>query len=309
MRGDRPAELVIGSVQLGMAYGAANRTGQPGRDTALRLVRRAAEAGVSSFDTARAYGDAEERLGEALSGRKVHTTTKLSPLSDIPGDATRDMVRTAVDKSIAASVAALKRDSLDCLLLHRASHMTAFGGAVWERVHEHLAQGTVATLGVSVQTPSEAREALTHSTVRHLQFPFNLFDWRWRGAGVIAAISRRKDVTVHARSVFLQGVLASKDPEIWPHIEGVDAPALIGWLASQAETFGRLSAADLCLAYVRGQNWIDGVVVGMETEEQLETNLRLMIRPPLAPPDCAAIEASRPRVPAQFLDPSKWPPR
>ena len=28
--------------------------------------------------------------------------------------------------------------------------------------------------------------------------------------------------------------------------------------------------ADLCLAYVRGQSWIDGVVVGMETEDQLE---------------------------------------
>src|SRR5258708_22801048 len=71
MRNGRPAEFVMGSVQLGLSYGAANRTGKPPRDTALRLVRRAANAGVSGFDTARSYGDAGERLGAALAGRRA----------------------------------------------------------------------------------------------------------------------------------------------------------------------------------------------------------------------------------------------
>ena len=56
MRNGRPAELVMGSVQLGLSYGATNRAGKPSRDTALRLVRRAANAGVAAFDTARAAG-------------------------------------------------------------------------------------------------------------------------------------------------------------------------------------------------------------------------------------------------------------
>jgi aryl-alcohol dehydrogenase-like predicted oxidoreductase len=65
--------------------------------------------------------------------------------------------------------------------------------------------------------------------------------------------------------------------------------------------------ADLCLAYARGQGWIDGVVVGMETEDQLDDNLRLFVRPPLAPEDCALIERRIPRVPAALLDPAQWP--
>ena len=75
MRKARPAELVLGSVQLGLAYGAANRTGKPSRGQACRLVSRAVDAGITKFDTARAYGDAEERLGEALAhapGRSHH---------------------------------------------------------------------------------------------------------------------------------------------------------------------------------------------------------------------------------------------
>ena len=137
MQKARPAELVLGSVQLGLAYGAANRTGKPSHGAALRLVHRATDAGVTNFDTARAYGDSEDRLGEALVARKgIHTVTKLSPLSDLQPDAPPDEVCAAVDASIAASLEALRRDKLDCLLLHRASHMTDFGGVVWNRLVE-----------------------------------------------------------------------------------------------------------------------------------------------------------------------------
>ena len=307
MPSGQPAELIVGSVQLGLAYGAANRTGKPDRQTALRIVRRAADAGVGGFDTARAYGESEDRLGEALKGRRVPTITKLSPLSELPPDAPAEAVMAAVDGSIARSLGALQRDRLDCLLLHRAAHLSAFDGQVWRRLEHYLARGTIGSLGVSVQSPAEACEALVQPNVRHIQLAFNILDWRWAEANVIAVIRSKPSVTVHARSVFLQGVLTAGHPSVWPRVEGVDSPALISWLDSCATSFGRQNVADLCLAYVRGQDWIDGVVIGMETEEQLETNLALSTRPPLAPADCAAIEASRPRVPEQLLDPARWP--
>jgi aryl-alcohol dehydrogenase-like predicted oxidoreductase len=308
MGGDRPAELVIGSVQLGLPYGIANRSGKPERDVALRLVRQAADSGIGQFDTARAYGDAEERLGEALSGRRaVQTITKLSPLSDLPPDADRGVVRAAVDASIEGSLKALRLTYLPCLLLHRAAHLTAFRGAVWERLIEHLEQGTVRSLGVSVQSPAEALQSLAHADVRHIQLPFNLLDWRWHEAGVLTALAARPAVTVHARSVFLQGLLAANDAALWPRIPGVDPHAILSWLRETALAIGRESTADLALAFARGQSWIDGVVVGMETLDQLDANLRLATRPPLSSQACAEIEKTRPRVPAALLDPAQWP--
>ncbi len=303
------AELVLGSVQLGLSYGAANRTGKPPRAAALRLVRHALDAGISSIDTARAYGDSEERLGEALQGRMaVRTITKLSPLAGLAEDASREEARAAVDESIAHSLSALKRDRIDCLLLHRAAHMTSHGGAIWERLIELLEDGTVIALGVSVQSPAEALAALGCADVSHIQLPFNLLDWRWRETGVIARIKWRAHVTVHARSVFLQGLLAN-DARSWPPIAGVDAPALLQLLGGLAHEYDRENVADLCLAYARGQSWIDGVVVGMETEDQLEENLRLFVRPPLSAEDCAAIRQRVPRVPEALLDPARWPKR
>lgn len=304
----RGAELVLGSVQLGLSYGAANRTGQPSHASALRLVHRAVDAGVNNFDTARAYGDSEDRLGEALQTRKsVRTITKLSPLAHLEAGATREEVRDAVDASIAESLTALKRETLDCLLLHRAAHMTAFDGAVWERLLERLEDGALLSLGVSVSSPQEALAALDQPDVLHLQLPFNILDWRWREAGVIDRIRERAHVTIHVRSIYLQGILAANDPAVWPGIDGTDPAELIRYIDTFARAFGRDSAADLCLAYARGQDWVDGVVVGMETEEQLEQNLRLSILRPLSREACEEIEALMPRVPAQLLDPAQWP--
>jgi len=308
MPSQRPAELVMGSVQIGLDYGAANRTGKPSHEAALRLVRRAAESGVKTFDTARAYGDSEERLGEALAVTKpVRTITKLSPLADLTDRPSWHAVCAAVDSSIEQSRFALQREKLDCVLLHRAAHMTAYDGAVWARLLELRRAGTIASLGVSIQSPSEALTALASQDVDHIQLAFNILDWRWEETGVIAAIRRRGDVTVHARSIFLQGILASNDPTTWPRIPGVNAKELLATIADCAEEFGRESPADLCLAYARGQDWIDGTVVGMETEAQLDANLRLSIKPPLSREDCAWIEKMIPRVPERLLDPAQWP--
>lgn len=308
MRGSRPAELVVGSVQLGLAYGAANRTGKPGREAALSLVRRAADAGIDKFDTARSYGDSEDRIGEALMGRKaVRAITKLSPLDDVPPHAIASVVRGKVDESIEQSLAALRRDKLDCVLLHRAQHRIAWNGAVWDRLIELLEEGTILSLGVSVQSPAEALGALSCADVQHIQLPFNILDWRWRAAGVVERLGERSSVTVHARSVFLQGLLTAHDPAIWPRLPQFSAPGIVDWLDETARAYERDSVADLCLAFARGQNWIDGVVIGMETEEQLEANLRLSVRLPLGPEECAAIEATRPRVALALLDPAQWP--
>ncbi len=299
------AEFVLGTVQLGLPYGAANRTGKPSREAAVALVRRAVAAGIRCFDTAHAYGDAEERLGEALSGQPVFIVTKLSPLNDLAEIAAPADVVAAVEASVAQSCVALRTGRLDCLLLHRAVHRTQFGGVLWQRLLAYKATGVIGKLGVSVQSPAEAAAALECPDVQHIQLPFNLLDWRW--AGIVDALTARPDVTVHVRSVLLQGLLAAGDPSVWPVIDGVDPAAVLAGIDALVRELGRDSAADLCMAYARGQAFINGVVIGLETETQLEENLRLMRNPPLTPAECRLVEKRLPHCPEQLLNPALWP--
>jgi aryl-alcohol dehydrogenase-like predicted oxidoreductase len=281
----------------------------PAREAALQLVRRAADAGIDKFETVRT-GDFESRIGEALEGRKTYRAiTALSGLDDVPAHAITSVVRAKVDESIDRSLAALRRDKLDCVVIGRAQHRTQWHGAAWERLIELLEDGVVLSLGASVQTPAEALAALASGDVQHLQLPFNILDWRWRSAGVIERLSERSSVTVHAHNIFLDGLLTGRDHSAWPRLPGLAPHGILDWLDETARFYERDGVADLCLAFARGQGWIDGVVVGMDSEDALDANLRLAANRPLAAEECAAIEATRPRVALALLDTAQWPRR
>ena len=60
------SRLMLGTVQFGMPYGVANRTGQPSYPDVVAILAAAVEGGVNCFDTAAAYGTSEDVLGRAL---------------------------------------------------------------------------------------------------------------------------------------------------------------------------------------------------------------------------------------------------
>lgn len=302
------SELTLGTAQLGMEYGIANRVGQPSLPVAVGMVRDAIAHGVTALDTARGYGTAEVVIGEALGGAwrsRVEVVTKLDPLASLTHDADQSAVRAAVDESVKRSCEALKAPRLSTLLLHRSHHYHAWGGAAWRRLLELRDEGMIGTLGASVYEPNEARDLLRDSAIGHLQIPMNLLDWRWRASGADLALAGRPDVVVHARSSLLQGMLVGS-PAGWPRSTGFDLEGCLREFRKLAAKFERENLTDLCLAYVRSQTWITSVVVGCETREQLHENLRLFCRPGLNREQCAELESLAPSAPESLLNPSLW---
>lgn len=298
------AEFVLKSVQSGSASSTPKTAKQSPR-IALNLVRRRSVPAP----TPAAGNDSEGQSSEPLKSRSAFAVTKLSPLWELSPGSTREQIDSAVDRSIAASCEEQHRTSLDCLVLHHVDQINAFHGSIWRRVLEHVQGGRIQRLGVSVRNPQEARTALINYHIEHIQLPFNLFDWRWREAGLTTQMLRRRDLTVHACNVFLDGLLACEDPEKWPRIEGVDPAAVLTRVRDQASELGRESVADLCMAYVRGQEFIDGVVVETDTDEQLDLSLRLAVKRPLTAQECRLVDERLPHVTQRLLNPALWPKR
>ena len=304
------SSLVLGTAQLAAPYGSIRKTRAPSPEESTALVRDAIRHGVTHIDTARAYPGSEARLGAALadgwSGR-AQVITKLSLLAQLPADASTAVVRAAVDASIEDSSRALGLASLPVLLLHRAAHLEAWNGAAWNRLKEIQRDGTIGMLGVSVQSLEEARTVLAVPEVRHIQLACNILDTRWEKGGLPALVAARADITVHARGALLQGLLLTGDPALWPKIEGLDVAGLSDWLTEMAIRLNRRDVADLCYAWLRAQDWIDAVVVGMESTAQMADNAALFARPPLDAAALAEIARRRPHVPEQLLNPALWP--
>jgi spore coat polysaccharide biosynthesis protein SpsF len=263
-------EMVLGTAQLCTICGP--------RDVEL-ILHAALSAGIRWFDAA-ADGPAERRTGAALRGSKrVRIVTTLAPLEELDDRASAGALRQAVVDAVRRSCTRLGADRLDVLLLHRSRHLS--NPAVWNAVKELRDEGVVYDLGVALDTPEEALAALGEHDVRHIQLPFDAIDRRWRSSALIEALGARPEVTVHARSALPQGI---------------DLAEPNACLMRLTRDLDRDSPADLCLAYLRAQTWIDGVVVGVETLSRLALNLALFKRPPLTAGEIAAVDAALPRA-------------
>ncbi len=297
--------FVLGTAQLGMNYGRVNRTGKPTKQSAVEMLRYAIANGVTALDTARAYGEAECLIGDALSGSsrsRTHVITKVD-LSDVAEDASDSEVRKSVDVSVNASCRALRADKLDTLLLHDWAHYHMWSGAAWRRLRELQVEGKISRLGASVYYPHEALQALADPDIRHLQIPLNILDRRWRQ--IAHAAAQRLDVIVHVRSVLLQGILAHP-PDQWPIVAGFDNAECAQKLQALTKKFNRAHVPDLCLAYVRSLPWVSSVVVGCETLDQMQRNLQLFLRPELSSEEIDELEHGLPGAPEELLNPAKW---
>jgi aryl-alcohol dehydrogenase-like predicted oxidoreductase len=302
--------LSLGTAQLSIPYGSVQKRSPPPHQEAIALIREACLLGIRKIDTARAYGNSEALLGEALVGDRtaqVHIVTKLSPLEYLKPDTAANAVWAQVDASIEKSCQALRREAIETLLLHRESHLTAWEGEAWKRLLELRSVGKVRKLGVSVQTIQELSRALEFPDVMHIQLPFNILDFRWKRANLHTKLQARPNITVDVRSALLQGVLSADSEMAWPSIPGLAANTIRRWLEDCVDRYRRLNIVDLCYSYVRAQPWISSVVVGMETLEQLNTNVKLFAERPLSLHECNQIDQTRPEFPIELLTPARWP--
>lgn len=302
----RQGPLVLGTVQLGVEYGAANATGLPSPEAARAVLDTARRQGLTHLDTARAYGESEKRIGASLArglGEHLGVVTKVAPLDDVAADGAAAHGRDAVTASVQTSLRNLQTSSVSALLLHRAADWTRPG--VRDALVAQRSSGVAKLVGASLSTPAELLSLLDDPECGYVQLPFNLLDRRWLDDEVQAALAARPDVVVTARSAYLQGLLVA-DEARWPANAGVDPIVVRAALDGLVTELGRASRADLCLAYVLGQSWVTSVVVGAETPEQLGDSAALARRTPLTAAEITRVHAALPPGSAELVDPSQW---
>lgn len=69
---------------------------------------------------------------------------------------------------------------------------------------------------------------------------------------------------------------------------------------------GLFVCADLCIAYALRQDWIDSVVLGVDSMNQMQDNLGLVRGEPLAEADGKTIREAWPEIPEKLLNPALW---
>jgi hypothetical protein len=158
-------------------------------------------------------------------------------------------------------------------------------------------QGSVVKIGVSIYAPSELQEILASYPIDIVQAPFNILDQHLVTSGWLSRL-QDSGVEVHARSIFLQGLLL---------LNSEDRPAKFNrwqplwrqwnsWLEDR-----KLSALQACLGFACSQHGIRRAVVGVDGVAQLrEILLAVNCLPTVTPPPNLACDDSL------LINPANW---
>ena len=266
------ARVVLGTAQLGMDYGIAHRGEQPAQDTADALIDMAWNAGVPFLDTAQAYGDSESVIGTFFLRNpdcRVRVISKLHPgLAEADSDQIYAAIRASADRL---------QGRLDAMMLHDARMLKRWNDGLGQALIRCREDGVISMIGVSVYTPDEFQEALNNSECQVIQAPFNALDRDLLNSGLFAR-AQELGVTLHLRSVFLQGLLLL-DPRDLPPEMSFAHDTILSWRA-KCNRWGR-EAADVALLFAAQAVPDAFLVLGCEAPDQLADNLNCLGSTPL----------------------------
>ena len=270
---NQTCRLVLGTAQLGMTYGIANRSGQPDSDLAKQIVQTTWEQGIREFDTAQGYGESEKVLGNAIRslglGPELKIITKLDPILD-------HLDQAELESSVKQSIRFLNIRILHCLMLHREGHLIHWEKGLGEIVQSFKKKGLTEKLGVSVYSPEMAMLALKTDGIDMVQLPSNIFDRRFEKAGVFG-FAEEMGKQIYVRSVFLQG-LVMMNAEQLPKDMSFALPVLKRIKALSMDT--GLAMQELALGYVKKAYPNAKILFGAETPRQVEENVGMWRRNP-----------------------------
>jgi aryl-alcohol dehydrogenase-like predicted oxidoreductase len=157
--------LGLGTVKLGRDQGVKYPTPVtiPSDDAARELLATARELGVNLLDTAPAYGTSEARLGTLLAGQRDEWVicSKVGETFE-NGHSTFDFSPGAILQSVDRSLARLRTDRLDILLLHSDGEIEAdlVSSGVIDALQHVKRAGKAGLVGASTKTLRGAMHAI-----------------------------------------------------------------------------------------------------------------------------------------------------
>lgn len=277
-------ELVLGTVQFGLAYGIAGRGGRVADAEIQAILQTAWDAGIRRLDTAPAYGDIESRLSELCKALDFKIITKLG---GTPEEAVLDEFKVAA--SLQRSLQRLG-PRLGGVLFHRTTDLQGEPGRLcWNTARQWaLAQGI--PLGCSGYGPQELAILHKQHKLDFVQVPGNALDQRVAHYPV-------GTMEVHLRSCFLQGLLLMPSEQAAARFPTA-IPALKRWHDwLERRALRPLAGA---LAVVKAFPGVTHCLVGVESVAQMVEIAQMWL-------DTAPIEAEElQESDLDVIDPRRW---
>ena len=252
--------LAIGTAHFGLNYGIKNAHKKLDPITVQNILDLALENKITTIDTAQGYGESETVLGNYILN---------NPRPDY-------RIITKIDKAtnvaqiINDSFTRLKQDRLYGVLIHNFE-LYKNNPIVFEELREIKEAKQIEKIGFSLYYPEDL-EFLLDNKINFdiIQIAYSIFDRRFEK---YFSVLFEKNVEIHIRSVFLQGLFFMDPEKLASHFDKVKDK--LESLHSLSYETG-LSISSLCLNFVANNSFISKIVIGVDSPEDLLNNIGVL---------------------------------
>lgn len=286
-------KLALGTVQFGMDYGINSLNGQVQKDEVTSILNYASEICINMIDTAPSYGDCEQIIGSnnllnfSVVSKTRHYDNPVITANDV------ELMCNDFNKSLTR----LNKNFIYGLLIHNSNDLLKKGSdQLFNQLENFKQNGLIKKIGISAYTESQIQAVVDRFDIDLIQIPFNIIDRRLIDSGILNEL-QKKGIEIHARSIFLQGLLLMTSNNLpskfnqWRYLWKIWEE----WLLEN-----NITAIEASVRYAISVPEISKVIVGVDSKNQLEQIYN-------------ASKGAIPQIPEKFftndpniLNPSNW---
>ena len=283
-------KICIGSANFALNYGYKKK--KLSKKNIRKIINYSHKRGINYIDTAINYGITHKILGE-FNLKKFNIITKIpTPPKNI-----KSIKKWCISNVIQAKKT-LRIKCIYGLLIHdtKILHNTINANEIFEALDFLKRKKIINKVGLSIYDPSELDDYFDKYNFQIIQFPFNIFDRRILNSGWLKRLSKKK-VELHARSIFLQGLLLLDLKKIPKKFKK--------WIKNfnKLDLFVKkknISKKIACVSFVRKFSKINKFVIGINDINQIKDNLTLFIDKAVKIPTHLEVKSQK------LINPKMW---
>jgi len=250
-------KLILGTANFDVKYGVKNRFRKLKKTEIKKIILCLKKKKINSIDTSQNYNNTEKMLGD-LNIKNFKIITKLA--------FNQNKKETFKDKFF-ISTKNLNNNFIHTVLFHNPKDLLGKKGKeIFNELVLLKKKGFIKKIGVSVYKKEELKKILDKYKLDIVQIPLNVFNQSFISINFLRYMKRKK-IEIHARSIFLQGLLLMKEKKIPKNFK--EQKYLFkrwnAWLKKN-----NITKLEACLNFITKIKDIKKIIVGVDSLKQLK---------------------------------------
>ena len=259
-------KISIGTAQFGFDYGICNKNGIVSKREIKKIFDFSKLVKINSIDTAQGYGKSHKVIGSLLL-RNFQITTKISNIKKIDNKNLEDIVTLEVNKILKD----LNSKKIYALLIHDINQLKSKYGKNFYKILQKLkAKKKFIKLGVSVYSRKELDFVIKNYNIDIVNLPISVANQEFFQKNYLLKI-KNKNIEIHARSIFLQGLLLCEDKSLPKKFK--NNKFFLEWF--KWLKIHKIKPLEASIGFIKNIKYIDKIVIGVDNLDQLKMIIKI----------------------------------